>query len=78
MPINEELHAEIAFFNANAEMLATKYRDQYVIIRGGAVVGAFGTIRAALDAGYTEFGNAPFLVRQCGRPPREAHFTRTI
>jgi hypothetical protein len=75
MTIPAALQDELAFYNANVATLVSEHRDEFVLIRDKKIVGFFATSREALDRGYKEFGNEPFLVRQCSEVQRRVLFT---
>ena len=60
------LAEENEFFASHKEELAAQYPNQYLLVKGSEVVGAFATQGAAIDEGTRLFDQGPFLVRLAG------------
>ena len=63
MPIIEELATELQTFEANRERLLGEAPGKYALVSGERVVATYDTEADAVNDGYRQFGNAPFLVR---------------
>jgi hypothetical protein len=58
------LEHEIATFDRNLKALQASALGQYVLIKGDTIVETFVAIEDALSAGYAQFKDEPFLVRE--------------
>jgi hypothetical protein len=58
------LAEEMAAFRARLPGLVPEHEGEFVLIKGGEIVGIFDRHEAALREGYRRFGIAPFLVRR--------------
>jgi len=65
----DQLAAEIRAFEAMRPLLEKNYLGKFVVIRGGALVGAWDTLDAAAREAVLRFGRGPYLIRQVGAPP---------
>lgn len=59
-----DLEKEQRYFEKHKNEFLQKYANQYVLIMGNELVGAFLTPEAAYVAGLDKFGIQPFLVKQ--------------
>jgi hypothetical protein len=64
MEVSEHLREETATYEANREALIGSALNKYVLIHGTEVVATFDTESDAIQHGYRQFGNVPFLVRK--------------
>lgn len=58
------LDAEIKTYEQQRDNLLGTSEGKFVLIRGGQVAGIFDSKMDAIAAGYQQFGNVPFLVKQ--------------
>jgi hypothetical protein len=58
------LTEELAWYAAHRSELVAHQDGQYVLVRASSMRGVFPTEVAALEEGYRQFGEAPFLVRK--------------
>lgn len=70
-----KLQAEIACYDANRASFVDNHRDEYVLIKNQRVVGFFKSEAEGIKAGYEQFGNEAFLVRQCAETQTPVLFT---
>jgi hypothetical protein len=68
------LQKELEFFAANRAKWLGGHRGEFAVVRGEALLGFFPTFAAAYDAGVTEFGLEPFLIREVTETDQEAQF----
>ena len=59
------------------ELLAT-HDGKYAVIKGGELLGAYGTYEDALNAGYKQYGLVSFLVKQISAIEQIQYFTRKL
>ena len=72
--MTEEIFAdETSTYNANVEKWVEEHAGEFVLIQGVDVIGFYATYSNALTEGYTQFGVAPFFVKQISTP-RQAQF----
>jgi hypothetical protein len=64
MPANTPLDAELSFFEEKRAEWLTHYQGQFALIKGRALLGTYPTQNEAIEAGLTQLGNVPFLVKQ--------------
>lgn len=60
------LAKEIAFYEANKEMLIKEHINRHLLIKGNKLIGSYQTEEQAIAEGITRFGVGPFLVRLTG------------
>lgn len=58
------LKRELRYFEKHKAELLKKYANQFVLIKGEQLIGAFTTEGEAYEAGIKRFGNAAFLIKQ--------------
>ena len=58
------LGAEIETYDQQRDNLLGTSEGKFVLIRGNQVGGIFDSKMDAIAAGYQQFGNVPFLVKQ--------------
>lgn len=59
-----ELADELEYFERNKADLLGKYKDLFVLIKDGKLVGVYPSGEAAYEEGLENFGLKPFLVKQ--------------
>jgi len=59
-----KLDTELETYAQHKEELLGRARERFVLIKGSTVVGVFDSPADALQKGYEEYGNEPFLVKQ--------------
>jgi hypothetical protein len=60
----DSLEKEVAFFEQHREDFVNQANGKFALVKGESLVGIFETQAAAIRAGYRNFGNQPFLVKQ--------------
>lgn len=60
------LATENAFYDKHRGEFLQAHRNQYLLIHGDTLHGVYDTQGEAVDAGYEEFGQGPYLVRKAG------------
>jgi hypothetical protein len=55
---------ELEYYKANKEELLKHHENQYAVIKGNRLLGAYTTEQEAYEAGLKEFGNVPFLIKR--------------
>ena len=68
------LQEELEFFAANRAKWLEGHRGEFAVVRGETLLGFFPTFAAAYDAGVTEFGLEPFLIRDVAETDHDAQF----
>ncbi len=58
------LDQEIRFYNDTLIDWLTRFRDRFVLVKGGELIGVYNTNSEALAEGARRFGLQSFLVRQ--------------
>ena len=58
------LNKELETYEANKNGFLAKHKGKFVLIKGNKIVGVFDTSNDAVNRGYEEFGNTPFLVKE--------------
>lgn len=58
------LDAEIKTYERQRDNLLGTSEGKFVLIHGNQVVGIYDSKMDAITAGYQQFGNVPFLVKQ--------------
>jgi len=58
------LDVEIKTYEQQRDKLLGTSEGKFVLIRGNQVVGIYDSKMDAISAGYQQFGNVPFLVKQ--------------
>lgn len=62
--VKHVLEQEIETFERHRAELVGRARGDFVLIKGERIVGIFDSEIDAINRGYEEFGNVPFLVQQ--------------
>jgi hypothetical protein len=58
------LDTELRTYEQNRERLLEESEGKYVLIHGDQILGRFESDTDAINAGYEQLGNVPFLVKQ--------------
>ena len=58
------LDAELETYEKNRDHLLGTAEGKFVLIHGSQVIGVYDSKMEAIAAGYQQFGNVPFLVKQ--------------
>jgi phytoene dehydrogenase-like protein len=62
--LNMELEKELKFYKSQYKELLSHYENQFVLIKGGKLLGSFTTDLEAYKAGLEQVGNKPFLIKR--------------
>lgn len=60
---------EIPAYNLMRDELEAKHLNEWVVVHGGKLIGAYATFEAAAQAATKRFGRDPYLIRQVGARP---------
>ena len=63
----ELLETELETYARNRDHLLATAEGKFVLIRGDSVVDTFESKMDAVNHGYRQFGNVPFLVKKVAR-----------
>lgn len=74
MAMNTILGTELETYAAHKAELLAFANGQYVLIHGAEVGGTFETEQDAVNRGYGQYGNVPFLVKQVVEVDQPANF----
>jgi len=69
---------ELATYEREKSRLVAESEGKFALIRGDVVVSVWDTYEDALQAGYTQFGLEPFLVKQIQGIDQIHFFTRDL
>lgn len=58
------LQHEIEFFESKKQDWLKLYKNQFVLVKDYKLAGIYSAYQDAVNAGFTQFGNQPFLVKQ--------------
>jgi hypothetical protein len=64
MSATNPLQQELETYAAHKAELVSKAAGKYVLIKGKKIIDIFENQADAIAAGYKQFGNVPFLVKQ--------------
>lgn len=64
-----ELDVEIAAYRDRLFDLETNHMGEWVIFRGGQLIGTYPSFELAATEAVKRFGRGPYLIRQVGAPP---------
>ncbi|HTU25050.1 MAG TPA: hypothetical protein VMF30_06620 [Pirellulales bacterium] len=78
MLTTEPLKTELETYANNKDRLLADGEGKFVVICRDVIAGIWDTYERALDAGYVQFGLAPFLVKQIKRHERPRIVTRVV
>lgn len=59
-----QLQKELETFESHKQELVGKAAGKFVLIKGDKIIDTFENQADAIAAGYKQFGNVPFLVKQ--------------
>jgi len=62
--INFPLEVESEYFESQRQMLLQHHEGQFALISGQRILGTYTTEAEAYEAGLSQLGNRPFLIRQ--------------
>lgn len=74
LSIVESLRQELETYETHREHLLGKACGKYVLIRGRSIVATYDTQQDAINEGYRQFGNVPFLVKRIAALDKPANF----
>jgi hypothetical protein len=74
----ESLTQELETYEAHREQLLGEARGKYVLIRGNSIVATYDTEQDAINEGYRQFGNVPFLVKRIAALDEPANFLSPV
>lgn len=72
------LEKEIAFFEKKKSGLLETSRGKFVLIKDEKIIGTFESQKDALNKGFSEFGNQPFLVKKIEDIEEVQNFTSNL
>jgi len=72
--MNPTLEAELETYAAHKTEFLASANGKYVLIHGAEMGGTFETEQDAVNRGYEQYGNVPFLVKQVTEVDQVAHF----
>ena len=72
------LGTEIQTYEQQRENLLGTSEGKFVLIHGTQVVGIFDSKMDAIAAGYQQFGNVPFLVKQIEKIETRQNFVSNL
>ena len=72
------LAAELKTFEQNRDHLLGTAEGKFVLIHSNQVVGVYDSKMDAISAGYQQFGNVPFLVKQVVKVEAPQNFTSNL
>lgn len=59
----DEIATESRFFQQEHERLVREALGKWILIKGTSILGTFESRSAGLDAGWAQFGSAPFFLK---------------
>jgi hypothetical protein len=63
-----EIDTEIAAYEKLRGQLETKHMGEWVLMRGGQLIGLYPSFETAAEHAVRQFGHSPYLIRQVGAP----------
>jgi hypothetical protein len=57
------LEQENAYFEAHKSGLLAHHKGELALVRGHELIGTFARFQDAYSAGFSKFGNTPFLIK---------------
>lgn len=72
------LDTELKTYEHNREHLLGTSEGKFALIHGNRVVGIYDSKMDAITAGYQQFGNVPFLVKQLLKVETPQNFTSNL
>lgn len=74
----DSLRQELETYEAHREELLGESRGKFVLIRGNSIVSTYDTEQDAINEGYRQFGNVPFLVKRIAALDEPANFLSPV
>ena len=74
----EMLEKELDTYEKNKEILIGSSEGKFALIRGDKVVGVYDAKPDAINEGYRQFGNVPFLVKQILKVENRHNFVSNL
>ena len=74
----ELLRQELETYDTHREQLLGEARGKFVLIRGDSIVSTYDTEQDAINEGYRQFGNVPFLVKRVAALDEPANFLSPV
>ena len=74
----EMLEKELDTYEKNKETLVGSSEGKFVLIRGDKVGGVYDSKPDAINEGYRQFGNVPFLVKQILKVENRHNFVSNL
>jgi hypothetical protein len=65
---------ELEYYKANKEELLKHHENQFAVIKGNSLLGAYTTEQEAYEAGLKELGNVPFLIKRVTKEEEVVRF----
>ncbi len=72
------LEKELAKYEAEKSKLLSTAEGKFVLIRDGEIIDVFDSFQDGVKAGYSRFGNVPFLVKQVVAVESPANFVSSL
>jgi hypothetical protein len=72
------LDVELKTYEQNRDQLLGTAEGKFVLIRDNQVVGIYDSKMDAIAAGYQQFGNVPFLVKQIVKVETPQNFVSNL
>ncbi len=72
------LDTELKTFEEHRERLLGTAKGKFVLIRNDQVVGVYDSKMDAINQGYKQFGNVPFLVKQIVEVETPANYVSNL
>lgn len=69
-----DLDSDYKWFSDNQKELFVNYPNQYLIVSGGKILGAFDTFDKALSEALKEKKAGEFLIQQCVKNPEPIQY----
>jgi len=74
----DSLRQELEIYESHREQLLGEARGKYVLIRGDSIIATYDTEQDAINEGYRQFGNVPFLVKRIAALDEPANFLSPV
>jgi hypothetical protein len=74
----ESLKQELETYETHREQLLGEARGKYVLVRRDSIVATYDTEQDAINEGYRQFGNVPFLVKRIAATDEPANFLSPV
>ena len=76
--MTQTLDTELRTYEQNRDHLLLTAEGKFVLIRKSQVIGVYDSKMDAIAAGYQQFGNVPFLVKQIVKVEAPQNFTSNL